>query len=902
MLYTILLGIAILIFIVLKAVNSYKGIYTKLYQEVQEYLDLVYKAKMEYIIQPFPITVNLKYQKHFKFFERKIVTPKAKKLKEFLDIYKNLDEYRKLWNSEFIKNELEQNRTFFDDVNGRKLDEQQRIAIVTDEINNLIIAGAGSGKTLTIVGKVNYLVQKRGIDPKKILLISFTRKSTQELKERTSKNGIETDALTFHKLGLQIISWANKRPDVLDRMDTFLHEYFRDTIYESKTQLFQLITFFAIYLNIPQDIANYKNLGDYYNAQKNLKIQTLKDQLQIEEIVAESQIGLQREKKTLKSENVKSVEEAIIANYLFLHDIEYIYEDLYPYETLDQYRKSYRPDFFLPEYNIYIEHFGVTKSLKAPWLSPVEEKKYIDDMLWKQEFHKKNGTTLIETYSYYNSDGILIEKLQEKLIEHGVKIGNVEITEVFKRLIEKNDRCFDDFIELVSTFLCLFKSKNYDIKDFERIRTETKSNISNQFMRNRALVFIDLVEQIYSRYQEFLAKNHAIDFNDMINLATEIVKDKGFYRELTHIIIDEYQDVSFSRFNLVKAIREATNAKVVCVGDDWQSIYRFAGSDISLFTQFQDYFGYSELMRIENVYRNSQELSDIAASFIMQNDQQLEKKLVSDKHQTYPIRISYYNSLLEGLNNVIEEIAGFQSDVSSILLVGRNNADINFLSSDESIEGKLKKNQCFTLKRTKDEVKITHLKYPKLKINFLTAHRAKGLEADNVILINAKNDICGFPNRIVGDPLISLVLANNDKYEFSEERRLFYVAITRTRNLTYILAPISNPSIFINELIEKNHVFPMNDSDNPLLKAPLCPRCKTGRLVIRNSVSTGVKFLGCSNYPQCEYHIKQIDVMDNQIVCMKCGGFMVKRNGPQSQFYGCTNYPNCTNTLEIDTF
>jgi len=904
MLDTRLLEFVILIFIVIAMIVAirYKGTYTKLNKGVQEYLVLIDEARKEYITHPFPLEINQKYSEHYMFFRHVVFASKRNKLRKFLEIYRNLEDFRKLWNSEFIKTELNKYSAFFDDINGKCLDEQQRIAIVTDEINNLVIAGAGSGKTLTIVGKVKYLVNIKGIDPSKILLISFTRKSAQELRERTSsRDGIEIDAMTFHKLGLNIISWANKRPDVLDNIGIFLHKYFHETVYNDNSQLFHLITFFAIYLNIPHDIEKYKSLGDYYNAQKNLEIRTLKDQLKLEELVEHLKIGQQREKITIKGENVKSIEEAIIANYLFLHDIEYIYEDLYPYETSDQYRKSYRPDFFLPKYNIYIEHFGITKNQRAPWLSPIEERKYIEDMHWKQALHKKNGTSLLETYSYYNSDGILIEKLQEKLIENGVSIGSVEIIEVYKRLTAKNERCFDDFIELISAFICLFKSRDFDIKDFERIRIEAKSKTSNPFMRNRACVFLDLVQPIYLRYQEFLANNQAIDFNDMISLATEVVKDKGFYKELTHIIIDEYQDISFSRFNLIKAIREATNAKIMCVGDDWQSIYRFAGSDISLFTQFRNYFGYSELMRIEKIYRNSQELSDIAASFIMQNDQQLKKKLISDKHQTSPVRIFYYSSLLEGLIKVIEEIANFQKGVSSILLVGRNNSDINFLSDKESKEEILEEKQNLVLKRTKDEVRIIHPKFPELKISFLTAHRAKGLEADNVILINTKNDICGFPNRIVGDPLISLVLANDEEYEFSEERRLFYVAITRTQNLTYILTPMSNPSIFITELIEKNGVVPVNDSDYPLRNNPLCPRCKTGRLLIRNSATTGEEFLGCSNYPQCKYHIKQIDVMENQIVCSKCGGYMVKRNGPTNQFYGCTNYPNCDNTLEINT-
>jgi DNA helicase-4 len=583
----------------------------------------------------------------------------------------------------------------------------------------------------------------------------------------------------------------------------------------------------------------------------------------------------------------------MIANFLYLNGIKYIYEDKYPYDCGDPYRKQYRPDFYLCKYNIYIEHFGINDKGEVPWLTPIEEKKYLEGIQWKREVHKTNNTTLLETYSYYNKNGVLLTQLYKKLKDKNVEFQSPNYEELFKKIYDKkNDKYFEEFKKLVKSFIGLFKSNGFNEEQFEILKKEANS-ISNRFLRKRSLLFLDIVKPIFNDYQEYLNNNKLIDFNDMINLATDIV-NKGFLpAQYKYIIIDEFQDISMSRFKLIKAIKDKTNAKVMCVGDDWQSIYRFAGSDIQLFTQFKKYFGYYELLRIEKTYRNSQELINIGGQFVMKNKNQLKKNLLSDKHNTNPIRIFGYEiDIVAAIKRAINEVVNLYGEEAEIMILGRNNFDISVL--DEQSEFKLSKD-------SNGQVNIKYKNYPKVKIKFLTVHRSKGLEADNVIIINLENKLVGFPNKIADDPVLSFVLTDIDNYDYAEERRLFYVAITRTKNSTYLLVPDKRGSVFVEELIKDFNIpYEMSNEEVSIKDNPNCPLCQKGYLVLRENTKSRSKFLGCSNYPGCDLTIKNVEILNNQIKCRSCGGYMVKKSSKYGEFYGCTNYPQCSEKVRIE--
>ena len=307
------------------------------------------------------------------------------------------------------------------------------------------------------------------------------------------------------------------------------------------------------------------------------------------------------------------------------------------------------------------------------------------------------------------------------------------------------------FKRLIVTFINLFKTNNYNLDYFLKIKKDKD--------------IIRIIIDIYLLYEEELKSTNSLDFNDMIVEATNKVKDK-YISNIKYIIIDEYQDTSYIRYLLIRKIINKTGAKIICVGDDYQSIYRFTGCNLNMFINFKKYFNHSKILKISNTYRNSQELINIAGKFIQKNKRQIYKKLKSNKHIEKPIKIMYGNNLDKLINRVKEK---------RILILGRNNFDID---------------------------KYNYIK--KDSIKYMTIHKSKGLEEDAVIIINLKDDILGIPNKIKDNKILNYVNKYKCEYPYDEERRLFYVALTRTRGNIYLLVDKNNPSMFVKELVRKH--------------------------------------------------------------------------------------------------
>ena len=704
--------------------------------------------------------------------------------RKFLNDYSHLSELTAASNAAFVRAESERCNALLSDIDGKSLDAQQRTVVLTEEARTLVLAGAGSGKTLTILGKVKYLCRERGVAPEDILLISYTRASADEMSQKLHHLGLQTKASTFHKLGLGILTNARKSvPRVENNMRGFIQTYFERHVVEKPGLVKNLMTFFAYYLRIPRNITDAKALEKAYEKEKKEEYRTLRSQYQ--SCLAQRAAAKEKQKRTLNDELVKSLEEVAIANFLFLNGVNYEYERYYPYDTGDTDRKRYQPDFYLPDYDIWLEHFGIDENGRLPWLSAEEEQKYRKGMEWKREIHAKYGTKLLETYSYWDNEGTLLEHLDGLLKENGVEYHEPDLKTIYKTVFgTKTTRYFSELINLCTTFLSLYKSKGLDMED---LKTQEKW-AQTAFLRKRTSLFRSIMQPIIISYEESLHENGSVDFSDMINEAAKLV-EKGFpvprYR---YVIIDEYQDISFARYRLIKAILNQTGAKLLCVGDDWQSIYRFAGSDISLFTQFGKYFGRARILRLEQTYRNAQQLIDEAGAFVMRNPDQMQKSLRSSRRLDYPITFLCYQKdpapvLRLAMDKIIREFGSRHS----ILLLGRTNADREELLMSSGLFAESRGGR------------LIYLPSESTPVSFLTVHKAKGLEADNVILLNFQNAALGFPCQMTDDPLLNLVLTEPEKYPFAEERRLFYVALSRTRNRIFILTDRDHPSAFYRE-------------------------------------------------------------------------------------------------------
>lgn len=856
-------------------------------------------------------------------------------------------------NELYINQELNDNSDLFDDLDGKSLDSQQRNAIVVDEDAVRVIAGAGSGKTFTIQGKVRYLTEKRDVDPSEILAISFSNASVNDLEERIAE---PIDIKTFHKVGKDILTQYNQysRPDT-SALKRIIKRYLTKKALKSEDISKKLIEFFSFYINVPPSEEDIKYEGDLLDWQEGVDFSTLKRRFK------------NKQRETLNNEIVRSYEELYIANFLFIHGINYTYEKIYSYpnknferefnkfkeflfsfdeeipdelkndiakgllnltDICEEYEiKDYFPDFYLNDYNIYIEHFGLNRNCENHLIGGKSSEEYVKEMEWKRKVHKKYETTLIETFSYYQSENRLLTRLAEKLQAQGVEFNEIDYRQVYAILLEnKTIKEWEDFIVLLKTFIELFKGNNYDGDKFKEFY-EYVDGFKSSFSKDRTIAFLKIVEEIYNDYEAYLLKIKKIDFNDMINKASDCIVKNGLNLPYKYIIVDEYQDTSFTRYNLLRNICDNIGAKIMVVGDDWQSIYSFSGCDVNIFTKFDNFFDVCETRYVEKTYRNSQQLIDASSNFVMKNPDQSRKELKSSKSLECPIKIVKFDNDFDEIlkfeliiKNIINQ-SKFEN--KKILILGRNNKDIFNLLKNFNVKNEDGKRKFEILgdedKLRRDKfVKIVYRYNPDVNIEYRTVHQSKGLECDNVILINLKNWRAGFPNKMVDDPVLNFVKRNGDSFSYAEERRLFYVALTRTKNNVYLLALYFKSSVFIQELENDVNVELLNLENNKLetlkniekngeryaIPTKLkCPVCKTGIVLLESFWNNGKlnRVLKCSHnmappFNRCNwkggYYGSELKDLDDIKHCPNCDGILIKRrrHSDGHPFLGCTNF------------
>ena len=735
----------------------------------------------------------------------------------FKDNFSNIDRYIINYNKTFIKREKLIYNDIFHNVEGKALDNQQIDCIVKDEINNLVIAGAGSGKTTTIVGKVKYLLKKEICSEKDILIISFNNASSTELYERISKEigSDDISVATFHKLGLDIIaSVEGVKPSLFsEKLIGFVARIF-NVLMKNNSYKALVNNYFLSYLKPYKTRSDFENEGQYI------------------EYIRDNNLF------TLNGDRVKSLEEMEIANFLFINNIEYIYENKYEIDVREKKYSQYKPDFYLPQYKIYIEHFGIDRkgNVASFFKGKNASKFYNYGIEWKRKTHKENNTILIETFSYEKREGNLLSLLKEKLIDKGVTFTKYKTQEEVWNIISKNSTEVISFHKLITTFINQLKSNELSLQEIEVINDENNEG----YDKIRNIAFLKIINPIYNSYLNDLKENKEIDFNDMILEATAYIKDNRFINPYSYIIIDEYQDISFARYKLVKSLKEQNNCKLFCVGDDWQSIYKFVGSKVRLFTNFKEYFGFTEKSYIEKTYRFSKSIIDLSSTFILKNKTQINKKLLStndEERETYKI---IYGKDFNDLKLWFRKILNVIPSGSTVAIISRYSVNIDFaqyldIDLKYSIDDK--------------DIDINYNKRKDLSIKYFTIHKSKGLEADYVIILNNSNNRLGFPSRIEDDDVLKLFNKDEENFELAEERRLFYVAITRAKRFTYLLVEENSKSPFIRE-IEDYKDNSMINSHNEVKK---CPVCVQGKLVLRKGKFSD--FYGCSNYPYCEFKI-----------------------------------------------
>lgn len=727
--------------------------------------------------------------------------------KSALNFKQSIESDRKQHNKEFIQRELKNNETYFDTVLGKyPLDPQQRDSLVKLEDNCLVIASAGSGKTSTILGKAKYLVEKRNIDPSKVLLITYTRKAANELHERMNIDGMTCS--TFHALAYQIIAKVSGQAPSICDADVSLNVFHK--LIGTNDKFLHAINNYIINQQSLMGLEHdYIDAFSYFEDRKKYGIQALFPDVDGKIIFTRSE------------------EEKRLVSLLTRLGIPFRYEIAYQYNTTTPERRQYKPDFTIYYLNrqgqwkwLYLEHFAIDSNGNVPrWFGEgtrggwrAANQKYTEGILWKRSTHQQYGTILIETTSADFRDGTVEAKLREQLTKYGVPIKERTDEELYELLVKRNRKVEKSVYTLILSFITLMKANEKTIDGLLKMLQPNNSDnpLNRRYPQEYRSIAIltDIIKPFYEEYEQTLNRNYEIDFTDAIIQATEMCR-KGLWKHYDYILVDEFQDISVDRYKLLQALRsDSPKTKLFCVGDDWQSIFRFAGSDMSLVYEFEKYFGFTEHCKIETTYRFHQPLIDKSSEFVMKNKEQKEKTIKTpegDTKKTFLNFVKCNGDDEDGVKKEVEKIIVTIPTNQSILLLGRYNYDavsVGYKGKMEFAENRMM-------------VRVGNREIP-----FLSVHSAKGLEADNVILVNCNQGAYGFPSLIEDDPILDFVLSKSETYPFSEERRLFYVAMTRARMKMYVLYDHKKPSPFISEFllrIEKGSY--------------LCPKCLEGKMV-----------------------------------------------------------------------
>lgn len=702
---------------------------------------------------------------------------------------------------------------YIGNVEGRRLDRQQMVCIIQNAPTQLVLAGAGTGKTTTIIGKIQYLLKSGAYKPEDILVLSFTNASVKEMEERLYREtGHHMDVFTFHKLGLHIMTEVDGiRPQVMGlRLRTFIKEQL--TLEMQDSDYLRLLSLYLLDSHVmPRSEFEFSTDAEYKEYLKH------------------------NPPTTLNGETVKSYGEMEIANFLAQNGIRYIYEAPYETDTRTEQHGQYMPDFYLPDHGIYIEYFGINKNGNVPayfrgcsGMTPSEA--YRAGMEWKRRLHAANNTVMIECYAHEKLDGVLLENLKDKLEEHAVRLRPRPARDLWEQAADDGETALSGVIELFETLISLIKSSGRTIEEIRELNAGSSNARSNRML-------LSLLTPIYAAYTEYLDEHREIDFNDMINTATRYVRLQKFVSPYRYIIVDEYQDISKARFSLLKSLRDARDCGLFCVGDDWQSIYRFSGSDIGYTTHFEKYWGPSAVSRIGTTYRFTQTLTEISSGFIMRNPAQIRKSIQGRPDEPgFPLgEISGYTDQY-AITFMTKRLIDLPHG-STVFFIGRYSFDVKLLGYSDALSCRYDTAKGCTC--------VTYAPRPDLKMHFLTAHKAKGLQADYVFILNNKNARMGFPNKIQEVPILDLLLDSHEPYPYGEERRLFYVALTRARKKTFIVTVNGHESEFVMELKERY--------GEELKREPFqCPLC--GGSLIKRTGPYGA-FFGCSNYRSagCRY-------------------------------------------------
>lgn len=687
------------------------------------------------------------------------------------------------------------------------LDEDQQTAIITDDKHNLVVAGAGSGKTEVLITRIAYLIKRKSdkVKPERILALAFQDKAREEMKERLKKRyDIDVEIRTFHSLGKKIIEDVSKqkgnkaptlKPECSEdwKYQRYIQTLFQKEISKNEKLQNEIINFMKKYGDeeVIKQEADFKKKEEFYNYQRSLTY------------------------TALDGTKVKSESEREILNFFLMHklngkEIKVIYEnpaDWMKYKNENGEEITPKPDFYFPDFDIYLEHWAIGKNGKVPeWFAGENPtKKYKESMNLKKEKYSSNNKLLFETsqadYETGNFHKILFDKfisiLKYKEPDKNQELKQLSYNELVEAVWESAQ--FVKQIPLnISKFIVIAKTYRLYPKDIE-------NRLENERWSPKQYSFVKIANQIYEIYQREFEKGNYIDFSDMINVAVDFLKEnKEFYKnKYDHILIDEYQDISTQRYEMIKELMSKNSkCKLFCVGDDWQSIMGFAGSNLDFFINFDKYFPHPARTDLTKNYRSIKSIVEAGACIIKNNKEgQINKKTISNRDESKPILVFsskhqkkffalYYEQIAKHCLDTIKEYhttKNYPYDDFMILMRIANKQKLrNFISDYANSLG----------------IPISEKADRPNCVRIMSVHKSKGLQARVVMVLNVDKDLYGFPCELENPDIFLPAIKNNDGLRKQEERRLFYVAVTRAKEEVIIYTQKCSESEFITEIKE----------------------------------------------------------------------------------------------------
>ena len=729
---------------------------------------------------------------------------------EAIDVWQcDLQAYIDSRNESFLRDERNRYQQFFRTIESSPLTDEQVRAVVCMDNRVQVIAAAGSGKTSTMVAKAGYVLKRGTIPADRILMLAYNADAARELGVRVNARltragipGPRPVAKTFHSFGLSVVGEATghkprlarklEQNDGRQRVQDIV-DVLRDSngTFRASWDLFRIV--------FGRDLPAFGQEDepeDWDPGSKN------------------------RGYRTIQGELVKSQEERMLANWLFYQGVKYVYESNYEFVTNDPVHGQYRPDFYYPDIDAYHEHWA----LNAHGKPPPQFENYLDGVRWKQETHRALGTTLLETTSATVRDGSAFSYLENELRSRGLDLD----PNPYRDVPGKPPMTDDDLVRTVRTFMIHVKSNRLTQTELEeRIGSSKGSPL-------RARMFLGLFGRISDAWQSGLREANEIDFEDMLNLAIDHIESGRWTSPYELVMVDEMQDASLARTRMAAALVAKPGRYLFAVGDDWQSINRFAGADLSAMNRFEDWFGAAEIIRLERTFRSPQSICDVSGAFVSKNPAQLTKHVRSNESEFPP-------ALRAVVVDTDRKYAA--AIIAHLTVIDRA------IGAGAVPEGRKGPATVFILgryRRMRSDVQaVMDREWAHLSVRFSTIHGSKGLEADYVVIPGMVAG--GFPSKIEDDPLLALAMPTGDTFLHAEERRLLYVALTRTRRSVLLVSINGRESSFLLELVRDGHVCLETVDGEPIQIIPC--KCGTGRMITRPGRNGD--FLGCNRFPTC---------------------------------------------------